>query len=43
MGVEVVLKPFDIDHIYAALDRALHPAGKPEAPGTPPITKPAAS
>jgi CheY-like chemotaxis protein len=38
MGVEVVLKPFDIDDIYGALERALHPAGAPDAPGTPATT-----
>ena len=36
LGVEVVLKPFDIDHILAALRRALEPEGHPEAPGVPP-------
>jgi CheY-like chemotaxis protein len=36
LGVEVVLKPFDIDHVLAALTRVLDPSGDPEAPGTPP-------
>jgi two-component system alkaline phosphatase synthesis response regulator PhoP len=36
MGVEVVLKPFDLDQILAAIARALLPAGRPDAPGVPP-------
>jgi len=36
LGVEIVLKPFDIDHILLALQRALDPAGKPDEPGVPP-------
>lgn len=35
MGVEVVLKPFDIDVILDALRRALAAAGQPDAPGVP--------
>lgn len=33
MGVEVVLKPFDIDHILTAIARALSTGGDPETPG----------
>jgi CheY-like chemotaxis protein len=40
MGVEVVLKPFEIEHLLAALARALHPAGRPDTPGTPPSPEP---
>jgi len=36
LGVEIVLKPFDIEHILLALQRALDPAGKPDEPGVPP-------
>jgi CheY-like chemotaxis protein len=36
LGVEVVLKPFDIDHVLDALRRALDAAGNPVAPGVPP-------
>jgi CheY-like chemotaxis protein len=36
LGIEVVLKPFDIDQVVLALERALRPAGEPGAPGTPP-------
>ena len=36
LGVEVVLKPFDIDHVLDALRRALDAAGNPDAPGVPP-------
>jgi CheY-like chemotaxis protein len=36
LGVEVVLKPFDIEHLVAALKRALDTAGAPDAPGVPP-------
>jgi hypothetical protein len=39
MGVEVVLKPFDIDHILETVRRALNPLGKPDAPGVPPSSK----
>jgi CheY-like chemotaxis protein len=33
MGVEVVLKPFDIDQVLTALGRALAEGGKPKEPG----------
>ena len=36
LGVEIVLKPFDIDHVLDALRRALEPEGNPDAPGVPP-------
>lgn len=36
LGVEVVIKPFDIDQALRALERALHPAGDPGNPGVPP-------
>lgn len=39
MGIEVVLKPFDIDHILTALERALSPSGEPDMPGTPTTPK----
>lgn len=36
LGIEVVLKPFDIEDVLAALRRALDAAGRPDAPGVPP-------
>jgi CheY-like chemotaxis protein len=35
MGVETVLKPFDIDHVLTALARALSPEGSAENPKLP--------
>lgn len=39
LGVELVLKPFDIDHIILAVQRALEPAGNPDVPGVPPAPR----
>lgn len=36
IGVEVVIKPFEIDAMLSAVARALQPTGRPDVPGTPP-------
>lgn len=34
LGIEVVLKPFEIDAMLEAVARALQPQGRPDVPGT---------